>query len=552
MYCVLVRLTRRTNIPNSYWRSSSTAATVTTATAATASWTKTAAVHPRDHGAAVSRLLQQVSVTCLPGLESVLSQELTMLGIPPHPSPASSSSSKRTTKKNRKNQHEQHAKKNGIIHLPSTTTIEEVFRCCLYLGSASQLRVRVSSFTARGLSELQRKTGQSFAWEELFVRGNTTTVDDKDDDATRTRTRTSEQGADESLSSRLEVRVKASKSKLYHSGAIRERIVQGIQEQLERHGPNHHNNNNNTHTGTRGRGTGAEEKGADRIVLDVDVYRDQVQIFLTAFPTPLHRRGYRLAQGKAPLREDVAFAMLFMAGWYPAWMPHTGPSSSPVWDGLIDPFCGSGTIGIEGAAMKLGLPPGRLKHQTSPFTGTVLADFHQWSHAVSLAAAAAATATNKARGPRQFVSVSDRNAGAINATLANARSAGVLEALIIETAALSNQRWFDPHPSDAPSSLLVVTNPPFGKRIKTSSASLSSDRGLLTLYQSLGHCMQRLVTHQKDNNIDTRRELGGIVLTNNAQILSRTGASFIRYKTQFKTFHGGIKVWAMKFNLRNC
>ena len=451
MYCV--RFTRRTNIPNSYqhyWRLSSTAATVTAAAAAatTASWTKTAAARPSSHGAAVSLLLQHVSVTCLPGLESVLSQELTMLGIP-HPSPVSSSS-KRTTK-NRKNQHE-HAK-NGTIHLPSTTTIEEVFRCCLYLGSASQLRVRVSSFTARGLSELQRKTGQSFAWEELFVRGNIT-VDDEDDDATRTRP--SEQGADERLSSRLEVRVKASKSKLYHSGAIRERILQGIQEQREHHGPNHLHNN--THTG-RGRGTGAEEKGAERIVLDVEVYRDQVQIFLTAFPTPLHRRGYRLAQGKAPLREDVAFAMLFMAGWYPAWMQHSGPSR---WDGLMDPFCGSGTIGIEGAAMKLGLPPGRLKHQTSPFTGTVLADFHQWSHAVSLAAAAA-TATNNARVPRKFVSVSDRNAGAVNATLANARSAGVLEALIIETAALSNQRWFDQHPSDAPSSLLVVTNPPFGK-----------------------------------------------------------------------------------------
>ena len=59
----------------------------------------------------------------------------------------------------------------------------------------------------------------------------------------------------------------------------------------------------------------------------------------------LHKRGYRLAVAKAPLRETLAAALLMASGW---------DTSAP----LLDPFCGSGTIPIEAALMRLGLPPG--------------------------------------------------------------------------------------------------------------------------------------------------------------------------------------------------
>jgi len=62
----------------------------------------------------------------------------------------------------------------------------------------------------------------------------------------------------------------------------------------------------------------------------------------------LYRRGYRRTRGDAPLKENLAAAMLLRLGWHQA-----EPGSI-----LVDPFCGSGTILIEGALMAAGIPPG--------------------------------------------------------------------------------------------------------------------------------------------------------------------------------------------------
>src|SRR4030043_45598 len=61
-------------------------------------------------------------------------------------------------------------------------------------------------------------------------------------------------------------------------------------------------------------------------------------ISIDASGTLLHKRGYRLATAKAPLRETLASAMVMASGWN---------KISP----LLDPFCGSGTIPIEAALL---------------------------------------------------------------------------------------------------------------------------------------------------------------------------------------------------------
>jgi putative N6-adenine-specific DNA methylase len=80
----------------------------------------------------------------------------------------------------------------------------------------------------------------------------------------------------------------------------------------------------------------------------------RVHLFLTGHTATLYldtsgeslfKRGWRLDKGEAPLRENLAAGMLALAGWDP---------SAP----LLDPFCGSGTILIEGAWIALGVPPG--------------------------------------------------------------------------------------------------------------------------------------------------------------------------------------------------
>ncbi|VEU34975.1 unnamed protein product [Pseudo-nitzschia multistriata] len=404
-------------------------------------------------------------------------------------------------------------KKAGKIRLHKDySTIDDLFRCCLYLGSASQVRLRLASFSARGLPELKRKTAK-VPWNEIC-------------------------SVDSVTNGTIDVRVVSSKSKLYHTGAIRERILQSI---------NHHFGLPNETFGTKhGRRKGKSHKASkikDRpahdsfpaVLLDVHVSYDHVEIFLNAFPLPLHERGYRQQLAKAPLREDIAFSMLLTAGWKPSWSLGNETTQDNEWQGLVDPFCGSGTIAIEGAAMMLGLPPGRFRYH-SPFRGTLLQNSKKWSTEVQQSIAAAAVKKHELGDNSFSISASDRDSGAVEATKANAERAGVLEAIHVENAPLSDQRWFGT-PSEAPHSLLIVTNPPFGKRV--SSKSTSSTKGLLPLYQSLGKYVECLSQKYK-------RRLCGIILTDNPGLWSRTGASF-PFKTSFKTFHGGIKVSAMNF-----
>jgi len=442
-------------------------------------------------GVRCDSLFDHATVTCLPGLESILCAELQMLGIEHHVP------SSRT-----KNE-------NGEIQLQKVSTVDDLFRCCLYLGTATQVRLRCASFGARGLAELKRKTA-SISWTEILKS-----------DTIRNRN--------------LDVRVASSKSKLYHTGAIRDRVLQGIDQHFGQD-ENYHNKEKNNEVNQHVFKNEGEKCGSNTfptVLLHVHVFKDQVQISINAYPTPLHQRGYRKQVAKAPLREDLAFAMLFKAGWTPAWTLHDTKMAGNEWQGLVDPFCGSGTIAIEGAAMMLGLPPGRLRDR-SPFQGTLLEDAQNWSTTVQKSLA---TAEIKQLDKKLFsISASDRDLGAVEAAKTNAKRAGVLHALTIQRAPLSGQRWFE-KPSESPSSLLVVTNPPFGKRI----SSKSSLTGLLTLHQSLCNIIQCLTQ-------DHGRRLCGVVLTDNPGLVTRSGAPF-RFKTSFKTFHGGLKVSAMKFDI---
>ena len=82
----------------------------------------------------------------------------------------------------------------------------------------------------------------------------------------------------------------------------------------------------------------------------------------------LHRRGYRLDGGVAPLRENIAAAALWAAGW---------PERSQRGEALLDPMCGSATLLLEGALMALDRAPG-LSRQRFGFHGWVGHDEDQW------------------------------------------------------------------------------------------------------------------------------------------------------------------------------
>jgi 23S rRNA (guanine2445-N2)-methyltransferase / 23S rRNA (guanine2069-N7)-methyltransferase len=180
----------------------------------------------------------------------------------------------------------------------------------------------------------------------------------------------------------------------------------------------------------------------------------------------LHRRGYREDGGLAPLKENLAAAILLRAGW---------PEVAVAGGTLLDPMCGSGTLLLEGALMAADIAPGLLRG----YFGFLGWRRHQPALWEGLIAEAEERRLAGLDGlPPIFGSDSDPRA--LRAARANAARAGLSERVSIirrEVAELLP-------PEGAPVGL-VVTNPPYGER-------LGEEAALVSLYETLG---RRLKEH---------------------------------------------------------
>ena len=217
-------------------------------------------------------------------------------------------------------------------------------------------------------------------------------------------------------------------SKLYHSGAVEERVNEVL-----------------------GRPLGDQ-------VIQVRVQRDLVTISMDASGVPLYQRGWRGPAGKAPMRESLAAALVLSSEWN---------MKSP----LVDPFCGSGTIAIEAAHIARRISPGR--NRSFAFQEWPQFDAVAWER---LLRGADGDVVEKC--PPIFAS--DRDAGAVAATVENAASAGVsgnIEATLRTVSELALP----------PRAGWIVTNPPYGHRVGgTSRSGEGGDRDLRNLYDRFG------------------------------------------------------------------
>jgi putative N6-adenine-specific DNA methylase len=168
---------------------------------------------------------------------------------------------------------------------------------------------------------------------------------------------------------------------------------------------------------------------------------------------PLFKRGWRQSKGDAPLKETLAAAMLAATGW-------DAHGEVP----LYDPCCGSGTIAIEAAAMRLGLAPG-LRRRFA-FEALKPHDRGVWQALCAQAQDAASEHAKRVTGVSVFASdVSHRMA---DFAQANARRAGVGQVLWVR-AGDALQRM---PPSTQPGVLLL--NPPYGTRVQTAGVAGST------------------------------------------------------------------------------
>ncbi len=176
-----------------------------------------------------------------------------------------------------------------------------------------------------------------------------------------------------------------------------------------------------------------------------------VTLYLDMAGEGLHRRGYRLQAGEAPLRENVAAGVLLRARW---------PQMCAEGAYFLDPLCGSGTLVIEAALIVSGSAPGLLRDYWG-FAGWGGHDAALWQ---SLRDAAHARVQLDGAGRRCYGS--DADPRVLRAAEANALRAGVSASVCFEHCLVAAAR----PPAEAPRGL-VATNPPYGERLGDDSAA---------------------------------------------------------------------------------
>lgn len=277
----------------------------------------------------------------------------------------------------------------------------DVWRANLELRGATRVLARLGSFKAERMPELESKA-LKFPWSRTLRRDTP-------------------------------VRVEATcrQSRLYHSGAVKERFERAIRENL--------------------RAKIADD--ADVSVM-IRLENDLCTVSVDTSGDLLHKRGHDKAVNQAPIRETMAALLLRQCGY-------TG--TEPV----LDPMCGSGTFVIEAAEIAAGLAPGRSR--TFAFAQLATFDEAAWREIRNKPPAAVP--------PLRFTGT-DRDDAAIAMSKSNAERAGVSDLTHFRKCVISELTRPDGPPG------LVIVNPPYGARIGDKSK-------LQALYRAFGETMRR-------------------------------------------------------------
>lgn len=196
--------------------------------------------------------------------------------------------------------------------------------------------------------------------------------------------------------------------------------------------------------------------------IEVSILKDRATILLDTSGDSLFKRGYRTDKGGAPLKENMAAALVNLSNWFP---------DKP----LLDPTCGSGTIVIEAALKALNIAPGLRR--SFAFEAWPWLDQGLWKNLKEEAVAA------KKADLDLNIMASDIDGRMVELARANAERAGVASYITFKQMRLQDFR----------TELIngvVISNPPYGER-------LLDDEGVTRLYQEMGATFAPLKTWSK-------------------------------------------------------
>ncbi|WP_422416617.1 bifunctional 23S rRNA (guanine(2069)-N(7))-methyltransferase RlmK/23S rRNA (guanine(2445)-N(2))-methyltransferase RlmL [Pseudomonas sp. GZD-222] len=214
-----------------------------------------------------------------------------------------------------------------------------------------------------------------------------------------------------------------------------------------------------------------ERPSVDKLNPDLRVHlrldRGEAILSLDLSGHSLHQRGYRLQQGAAPLKENLAAAVLIRAGW---------PRIAAEGGALADPMCGVGTFLVEAAMIAADIAP-NLKRERwgfSAWLGHVPALWRKL-HDEAQARAQAGLAR-----PPLWIRGYEADPRLIQPGRNNVERAGLSDWVKIYQGEVGS---FEPRP-DQNQKGLVICNPPYGER-------LGDEASLLYLYQNLGERLRQ-------------------------------------------------------------
>jgi 23S rRNA (guanine2445-N2)-methyltransferase / 23S rRNA (guanine2069-N7)-methyltransferase len=341
--------------------------------------------------------------------------------------------------------------------------LETAYRACLWSRTANRILLPLSSFAAASPEALYAGV-QAINWSEHFTPQQTLAID-----------------------------FVARNSKIQHTQFGAQKVKDAIVDQFR------------DNSGER---PSVDIQNPD-IRINVFLQRDEATLYLDLSGDSLHKRGYRQTGGAAPLKENLAAAILLRADW---------PRIAAEGGGLVDPMCGSGTLLIEAAMIAADVAPGLLRERFG-FLAWKQHDAALWRRLLDEATQRRDTGLEHL--PPIFGY--DSHGKAIQFAQANITSAGLDEHIRLAKREVAELR----KPAQLNQGLLVV-NPPYGER-------MGERETLEPLYRQLG---ERLKAEFSDWQ--------AAVFTGNPELAKLMG---IRAFKQHNMFNGALACKLLRFHI---
>ena len=341
---------------------------------------------------------------------------------------------------------------NGKVYFEGD--IKTIAKTNLWLRSADRIKIIVGRFAARTVEELFQGVFK-LDWENYLPLGATFPI----------------------------AKAKCVKSKLHNEPSVQAITKKAVVKKLQKvyHRPE---------------GVPLQEIGAE-YKIEVSILKDQATIMIDTTGSSLFKRGYRVDKGGAPIKENMAAAILELSNWYP---------DKP----LVDPTCGSGTFCIEAALIGKNIAPG-LKRSFA---------FEQWEWVDKAVLANVRAEAKKAINETIELDISgfDIDTRMVEIAKENAKAAGVDDIVTFKQMRLQDFR------TDKIGGV-IISNPPYGER-------LLDDKSVDILYNEMGETFAPLKTWSQ------------FILTSDEQFESKFGRQADKKR---KLYNGTLRVDLYQF-----